>query len=204
MGTHPIFESDFDCLTEKMSEQNDQRRSRGNNRRGRGGRGRRGGRGGSRNRERAGDFKKPEEKTPKPVVKPVKICVECKMETPKYRCPACLLYYCGVECYKIHKLTCVPRKRKPAKKHGLKEIDAVISQDKVESGRLELLNCDVIKGHLCNPHLRPILEEIVSEKNSTDVRFLIDQAMQEPIFAEFARDAVGTMFPEEIEKQNEL
>ena len=140
------------------------------------------------------------------------------METPKYRCPACLLYYCGVECYKIHKLTCVPRKRKPAKKHGLKvifitknfdskifqEIDAVISQDKVESGRLELLNCDVIKGHLCNPHLRPILEEIVSEKNSTDVRFLIDQAMQEPIFAEFARDAVGTMFPEEIEKQNEL
>ena len=83
------------------------------------------------------------------------------------------------------------------------EIESVISQDKVESGRLELLNCDVMKGHLSNPHLRPILEEIVSEKSSTDVRFLIDQAMQEPIFAEFARDAVGTMFPEEIEKQNE-
>ena len=48
-----------------------------------------------------------------------------------------------------------------------------------------------------------MLEEIVSERSSTDIRFLLDQAMQEPIFAEFARDAVGTMFPEEIEKQNE-
>jgi hypothetical protein len=86
----------------------------------------------------------------------------------------------------------------------IQEIESVISQDKVETGRLELLNCDAIKGHLCNPHLRPILEEIVSERSSTDVRFLIDQAMQEPIFAEFARDAVGTMFPEEIEKQNEI
>ena len=85
----------------------------------------------------------------------------------------------------------------------LQEIDSVISQDKVEGHRLERLNTDLIKRHLCNPHLRPMLEEIVSERSSTDIRFLLDQAMQEPIFAEFARDAVGTMFPEEIEKQNE-
>ncbi|CAG5113337.1 Oidioi.mRNA.OKI2018_I69.chr2.g7448.t1.cds [Oikopleura dioica] len=190
-----------------MTEQIERERSnhRGNHRRGRG-RGR-GGRGGSRNHnnsKRDGNFKKPEQvKTIEVEVKPVKICVECKIESPKYRCPACLSNYCKVECYKIHKTTCVPRKRKPAKKPGLKEIDSVISQDKVEGHRLERLNTDLIKRHLYNPHLRPMLEEIVSERSSTDIRFLLDQAMQEPIFAEFARDAVGTMFPEEIEKQNE-
>ena len=44
------------------------------------------------------------------------------------------------------------------------EIESAISQDKVESGRLEHLNCDVIKEKLCDSHLCWILEEIVSER----------------------------------------
>ncbi|CBY20997.1 unnamed protein product [Oikopleura dioica] len=191
-----------------MSEQNDQRRSRGNNRRGRGGRGgrgRRGGRGGSRNRERVGDFKKPEEKAPEPVLKAVKICVECKetVQMQHYEIAVLELSKDGNSKVQMSCMLAVLLQSRVLQNSQVNEIESVISQDKVESGRLELLNCDVMKGHLSNPHLRPILEEIVSEKSSTDVRFLIDQAMQEPIFAEFARDAVGTMFPEEIEKQNE-
>ena len=47
-----------------------------------------------------------------------------------------------------------------------------------------------------NKYLRNILKDLVAEKNPNDVRFLLDNAMQEPIFSEFAVNAVKLMYPE--------
>ena len=41
--------------------------------------------------------------------------------------------------------------------------------------------------------------EIVTERNSMDVRFELDRAMQEPIFSEFATDIMNTLRPQEPE-----
>ena len=53
-----------------------------------------------------------------------------------------------------------------------------------------------MKRHLENKYLRNIMKDLMAEKNPNDTRFLLDRAMQEPIFSEFAIEAIRIMYPE--------
>lgn len=45
--------------------------------------------------------------------------------------------------------------------------------------------------------------DLTDEKNVNDVRFLLDRAMQEPIFSEFAVDAISLLYSENEPKEPE-
>ena len=57
-----------------------------------------------------------------------------------------------------------------------------------------------IKHHLSNKYLRNIMTDLVADRSDNDIRFLMDRAMQEPIFSEFAIDAITLMYPELCEQ----
>jgi hypothetical protein len=122
-----------------------------------------------------------------------KLCVGCGKEQSKYKCPQCLVPYCGVPCFKKHKESCLP---KPSRKHKVIPKPEVISEDAVEHSRLKMLNTESVKCHLENKYLRNMMKDLMAEKNPNDTRFLLDRAMQEPIFSEFAIEAIRIMYPE--------
>ena len=82
-------------------------------------------------------FVKPAEKV---IEKPKKECIQCK-GNGKYKCSKCFLFYCGVECYKTHQDSCIPKKKKKPK--VIQEIVLNSSEDCVEENRL-------IKVHIFN------------------------------------------------------
>jgi len=81
----------------------------------------------------------------------------------------------------------------------LKEIEFK-GEDTLSQIDLEKLrNDENVKRHLSNKYLRNIITEIVSEGNCSDVRFSLDAAMQEPIFAEFAAEMMNMLRPPETD-----
>ena len=44
------------------------------------------------------------------------------------------------------------------------------------------------------------MTDLVADRSDNDIRFLMDRAMQEPIFSEFAIDAITLMYPELCEQ----
>lgn len=128
---------------------------------------------------------------------PVK-CEICSVELSKYKCPKCLIKYCSVACYKTHSSNpeyCKLRRKdpsdvkttkteeNPAKNENNFE-ESEMTDDQVLPSQLQKLqSSSELKELLTNRHLRDMLVQVNS---SNQISRDIEQAMQEPIFCEFA------------------
>lgn len=127
------------------------------------------------------------------------VCSFCKLNAAKYKCPACYILYCSVDCWKLHKKECVPvlRKNKEGCSDDLNKYKPNIYQypteDTVPYRKLQSLGeRQEIKDLLCNPHLRHMLTAIDSTDNPT---VAMQNAMLEPIFVEFADACLAVVDP---------
>jgi len=139
-------------------------------------------------------------------------CQVCHSNIKKYKCPACQILYCCLDCYKVHKSEelCQKRQeeigfvvdREPAVDRGISGlddktllIDEIADQNILSLETLEKLGeSDEVRGLLSNPHLRDYLSLL----NSKDYpRGLLRNAMQEPLFLEFANACLKTIHPEQ-------
>ncbi|KAL4223979.1 Zinc finger HIT domain-containing protein 3 [Mactra antiquata] len=124
------------------------------------------------------------------------ICEICKENEHKYRCPQCRIVYCSLGCYKTHKDDCVSIKPEQPKTEPNTdvlltekilpeyELNDEETEDKVNIEQLEeLRNCEELKEMLGNPHLRQMMTSLVHADKPGP---LLEKAMQEPIFTEFA------------------
>ncbi|XP_071945248.1 zinc finger HIT domain-containing protein 3-like [Antedon mediterranea] len=128
-------------------------------------------------------------------------CIQCGVPKSKYKCPKCYSKYCSVTCCKKHKEFCsshvsiVGSKSTlitaPIEAHADNKEKRIAEnkteddiEDKVPAEKLALLEqSDLLRKHLENPHLRQMLQKLDSTNDKTAG---ISQAMQEPIFTEFA------------------
>ncbi|XP_013786790.1 zinc finger HIT domain-containing protein 3-like [Limulus polyphemus] len=125
-----------------------------------------------------------------------KTCEVCFKLEYKYKCPTCLKKYCGVECFKKHRKAGCQRKdlitaqecKKEEASSSQKEEYVFETEDTVPLEKLRLLACDQeLRNQLANPHLKDILLVL---DTSSDPEKLIDDAMKEPIFIEFANSCL--------------
>ncbi|XP_046355985.2 zinc finger HIT domain-containing protein 3-like [Haliotis rufescens] len=138
-------------------------------------------------------------------------CEVCTEGAAKYKCPQCVLKYCSVQCYKQHKETCVTKdaSRKDSgsetlekeriqeqKEEGeLSDVELETTEDKVERHLLEKLEeSGELKTLLQNPHLRVMMSALVGADNPGK---LMEDAMKEPIFTEFADECLKVVEPEQ-------
>ncbi|XP_071093256.1 zinc finger HIT domain-containing protein 3-like [Haliotis cracherodii] len=138
-------------------------------------------------------------------------CEVCTEGAAKYKCPQCVLKYCSVQCYKQHKETCVTKdaSRKDSgsetlekeriqeqKEEGeLSDVELETTEDKVERHLLEKLEeSGELKTLLQNPHLRVMMSALVGADNPGK---LMEEAMKEPIFTEFADECLKVVEPEQ-------
>ncbi|XP_034539620.1 zinc finger HIT domain-containing protein 3 [Notolabrus celidotus] len=126
----------------------------------------------------------------------MQVCNVCREKTPKYRCPACKIRYCSLDCYKSHKDIClpveqpapVPPEAKAASNTEPWTVEDLLHDedvtDKVPLQRLQQLGqSKELQDLLCNPHLRQLLRTIDSADSKPDA---MKVAMQEPLFVEFS------------------
>ncbi|XP_047463201.1 zinc finger HIT domain-containing protein 3 [Mugil cephalus] len=126
----------------------------------------------------------------------MQLCTVCSEQTPKYRCPACKIRYCSLDCYKRHKDTCLPVEKPASNQPKAEEafssdswsVDDLLHEediiDRVPLQRLQLLGqSKELRDLLCNPHLRQLLRSIDSADSKDDA---MKAAMQEPLFVEFS------------------
>ncbi|XP_054717926.1 zinc finger HIT domain-containing protein 3-like [Uloborus diversus] len=114
-------------------------------------------------------------------------CEICKANVSKYKCPVCLIKFCCVSCFKTHKDSgpCVkPEIIIEEKGTEVKDINYEFeTEDTVPTEKLKLLSRDkFVRKDLENKYLREIIQSLCVSK---DPYVSVEQAMQEPIFAEF-------------------
>ncbi|KAG7158503.1 zinc finger HIT domain-containing protein 3-like [Homarus americanus] len=137
------------------------------------------------------------------VANSVNICQVCTEATSKYKCPKCRLKYCSVACYKVHSQD--ECRVSPPEPSVVIEFDTkgnISSQrvlfptdDTVMPQTLEKLrDSRILKTLLKNPHLRDVIKEVDSARNTDAV---IQRAMMEPIFTEFADVCLSLTEPAE-------
>ncbi|XP_062968112.1 zinc finger HIT domain-containing protein 3 [Cynocephalus volans] len=144
------------------------------------------------------------------------VCVVC-LEKPKYRCPACLVPYCSVTCFRKHKEQCNPETHPVEKKIGsavpAKTIRPVENKDDDDSVA-DFLNSDeeedrvslqslknlgesaTLRSLLLNPHLRQLMVSLDQGDNKAK---LMRAYMQEPLFVEFADCCLRIVEPSQNE-----
>ena len=129
-------------------------------------------------------------------------CNVCSVNDHKYKCPKCLILYCSVSCYKNHKENCeikVNNAQEQDISENLQPLPPLtydyISADTVLPEKLEKLrDSEEMERILHNPHLRTLLTNLSkSDKPAKDIR----DAMQEPLFVEFADECLRLIEPQE-------
>ncbi|NP_956567.1 zinc finger HIT domain-containing protein 3 [Danio rerio] len=146
----------------------------------------------------------------------MQLCGVCSELVPKYRCPACRIRYCSVSCFKRHKEddSCDPVKEsdpassKPAAVSNAEEpwtvedlLDEDSQTDKVPLQRLQQLgDSEALKGLLRNPHLRQLMMSVDSAENKAKA---MKDAMQEPLFVEFADQCLKIIEPSETDNNED-
>ncbi|XP_041096975.1 zinc finger HIT domain-containing protein 3-like [Polyodon spathula] len=147
----------------------------------------------------------------------MQICSVCNEGLPKYRCPGCLIRYCSLNCYKKHKDECIPKKDNEKKTEQselsptLREmrqaestesrwsVEDLLEEDE-ESDRVPLQQlarlgeCEAVKALLYNPHLRQLLRTVDKAEGKESI---MKEAMQEPLFVEFADQCLRVIEPPE-------
>ncbi|KAK3587624.1 hypothetical protein CHS0354_032832 [Potamilus streckersoni] len=137
------------------------------------------------------------------MIKEVK-CEVCREVLSKYKCPQCLVRYCSLGCYKDHKAkSCQPIRKTDIQTmrnipDGHQPLqDGILSnegqslefdtEDKVSQEALERLGkSPKLLAILENPHLRDIMVGMTTKCPDQ----LMEEAMQEPIFQEFADECL--------------
>ncbi|XP_019880413.1 zinc finger HIT domain-containing protein 3 [Aethina tumida] len=126
-----------------------------------------------------------------------KVCVICGVEG-KYKCPTCLVYYCSVTCCKKHREdNCEIAQTNLTNIHN-EPVYPYSTPSTVNTDKLELLKgnkklVEMLKG---NPHLRNLLSTI---DKSNDPEDIMQKAMQEPLFVEFADACLEVIDPQKDE-----
>ncbi|XP_048770085.2 zinc finger HIT domain-containing protein 3-like [Ostrea edulis] len=125
------------------------------------------------------------------------LCEVCQSSTPKYKCPKCVIRYCSLSCYKIHKenvcsqlLPDDAQDKKPTTTESheapkkIPEFDLKETEDRVRPETLQCLreNPDLLLA-LENPHLRSLMTNLVSSNNPSED---MERVMREPLFLEFS------------------
>ncbi|XP_073697499.1 zinc finger HIT domain-containing protein 3-like [Garra rufa] len=142
----------------------------------------------------------------------MQLCGVCSEHVPKYRCPACRIRYCSVSCFKRHKDddSCHPVKESdPASSSSTPVtsaeqpwtvedlLDENSQTDKVPLQKLQQLgDSEALKGLLRNPHLRRLMMSVDSSKDKGKA---MKDAMQEPLFVEFADQCLKIIEPTETQ-----
>ncbi|XDV21589.1 hypothetical protein PO909_026666 [Leuciscus waleckii] len=146
----------------------------------------------------------------------MQLCGVCSEHVPKYRCPACRIRYCSVGCFKRHKDddSCHPIKqpdpasisRTPvssAEQPWIVEdlLDEDSHTDKVPLQKLQQLgDSEALKDLLRNPHLRQLMMSVDSAGNKAKA---MKDAMQEPLFVEFADQCLKIIEPTQTDSVDE-
>ncbi|XP_066248437.1 zinc finger HIT domain-containing protein 3 [Euwallacea similis] len=123
-----------------------------------------------------------------------KVCIICTGDG-KYKCPMCYIYYCSSKCCKKHRENgCeVIQKEDPVATVEMPK-ETLRSPEEISAERLYLLkNSEEVKNLLTNPHLRDLLVTIDNAENAEEV---VQKAMLEPIFVEFADACIKAVEPE--------
>lgn len=146
-------------------------------------------------------------------------CEVCKDACHKYKCPSCRMKYCSLSCFKTHKGDMCEKetnRRKEEKEeterrtraisHSVKETEEgevtdscsdndSDNEDRISRNILEKLgHSQELHNMLHNKHLREMIREIDS---SEDPGKLLGQAMQIPIFTEFADECLRIVEPQD-------
>ncbi|XP_062619350.1 zinc finger HIT domain-containing protein 3-like [Saccostrea cucullata] len=131
-------------------------------------------------------------------------CEVCQANVSKYKCPKCIIKYCSVSCYKLHKESvCKPLLTQsqnkeagvPAESEGvpqkIPDLDLEETEDRVSPETLQCLreNPDLLLS-LENPHLRSLMTDLVATPSPSQD---MDRVMKEPIFLEFADHCLKVM-----------
>ncbi|KAI3506896.1 hypothetical protein L1887_21521 [Cichorium endivia] len=131
-------------------------------------------------------------KEPVTVTPPKKECKVCEKAESKYKCPACLIPYCSLICFKKHKETpCA--KSVPAPENDTStaippiDVDTPcyvdVGDDVLPQSQLECIaSCIEIRDALKNEELQKLIRNIDS---STDARTELDKAMEQDVFRLF-------------------
>ncbi|KAK9883738.1 hypothetical protein WA026_001926 [Henosepilachna vigintioctopunctata] len=124
-------------------------------------------------------------------------CTVCKVDTEvKYKCPSCSIRYCSKFCYAKHKGNCVPVKKLKSiedTKQIMISKTKVLHRDLLPIKKLESLRHENrLHDLLRNPHLRDLLKTINDSKNPEEI---MQKAMQEPLFTEFADACMNKLDP---------
>ncbi|KAF5308076.1 hypothetical protein FQR65_LT06451 [Abscondita terminalis] len=129
----------------------------------------------------------------------MKFCVVCKNEDGKYKCPTCLVYYCSVACCNQHRANkCTLAKRKEEGLIPDSNKYEHTTRDTVPIKKLKLLESEeTLKNILHNSHLRNLLTTIDKSKNPEDI---MQKAMLEPIFVEFADACLKVVEPKRTDE----
>ncbi|TRY57190.1 hypothetical protein DNTS_003274 [Danionella cerebrum] len=142
----------------------------------------------------------------------MQLCSVCSEHVPKYRCPICRVRYCSVGCFRRHKEigSCRPviepeqvsstaapigRAEEPWTVEDL--LDEEGQSDRVPLEKLQQLgHSEALKDLLRNPHLRRL---VTSVDSAEDKARAMREAMQEPLFVEFADQCLRIIEPEETQ-----
>ena len=132
------------------------------------------------------------------------LCSVCKTVEKKYKCPVCMIFYCSLDCFKIHKTTtCNSFSQSSDEEDPGVVVDTLgedasmlfPTQNTVPLEKLQLLGkSEKMKELLSNKHLRDFLTFLDS---SEDKAMLMRKAMREPLFLEFVDVCLETMNPEQ-------
>ncbi|XP_067295821.1 zinc finger HIT domain-containing protein 3 [Pseudorasbora parva] len=146
----------------------------------------------------------------------MQLCGVCSEHVPKYRCPACRIRYCSVSCFKRHKDddSCQPIKESDPDSSSAAPVssteqpwmvedllDEDSHTDKVPLQKLQQLGAsEALKALLRNPHLRQLMVSVDSAGNKAKA---MKDAMQEPLFVEFADQCLKIIEPTETENDDD-
>ncbi|XP_014246308.1 zinc finger HIT domain-containing protein 3 [Cimex lectularius] len=121
----------------------------------------------------------------------MKICIVCSKEDSLYKCPKCLSPYCTSCCFKKHKSDGCEEAKKIVCPEPPRKKYKHFTEDTVPIEKLELLKTNKkLLEILENHHLRRIMEDIDNARSTEDSKRLIQDAMVEPIFVEFADECL--------------
>ncbi|XP_055706483.1 zinc finger HIT domain-containing protein 3 [Phlebotomus papatasi] len=122
-------------------------------------------------------------------------CIVCEENPGKYKCSTCEIPYCSVGCWKVHQEMPCEKSEKLDGNEKIPERRTILfpTEDTIPEERLEMLkSSEELKNLLKNPHLRKLLMDLDSAENAEKA---MKAAMQEPLFTEFADEALKIVEP---------
>ena len=129
--------------------------------------------------------------------KDIKICIICKKDNSKYKCPKCKNNYCSINCFNEHKKICIINEEKNNEIEENLNYNKPLNLDEDEDIILEKKDLEKLKDNkkimnmLKNKTLRKIIREIDGAKYKK--RTLERMINNDKNFKEFVQDILITL-----------